>query len=83
VIKEKVRLASQSLHDQVTTHHRARRSLEEVTRKSLIKRIEFLKVYGNKKSKYQHRELLETKRREDEHVERHSVDLVRRRKLEN
>lgn len=68
--------------EQVAARHRAQKSLEDATRKSLMKRVEFLKIYGNKKSKYQHRELLELQRREEEKAERESIEIVKRRKLE-
>lgn len=67
----------------MVSHQRVKKALEQITKKSLIRRIEFLKIYGNKKSKYQHRELLEMRRRDEEHFERKSMDLVKRRKLEN
>lgn len=66
----------------MAARHRAQKSLEDATRKSLMKRVEFLKIYGNKKSKYQHRELLELQRREEEKAERESMEMVKRRKLE-
>jgi hypothetical protein len=82
-MKDKARKAEKTLLEEVVSHHKVQKSLEEVTKKSLVKRIEFLKIYGNKKSKYQHRELLEEKRRDDERFERKSMDMVKRRKLEN
>lgn len=41
-------------------------SLEKINHQSLIKRIEFLKIYGNKKAKFQGQELLESKKHERE-----------------
>jgi hypothetical protein len=79
-MKDKARKAEKALLEEVVSHHKVQKSLEEVTKKSFFKRIEFLTIYGNKKSKYQHRELLEEKRRDDE---RKSTDMVKRRKLTN
>jgi hypothetical protein len=82
-LKERAKLAEQSFRTQMMSHHRVQRSFEEVTRKSLLKRVEFLKIYGNKKAKYQGRELVDCSKREAEVLERKSMEMVKRRKLEN
>lgn len=82
-LKERAKLTEESYRRQMMSHHRVQRCLEEVTRKSLLKRVEFLKIYGNKKAKYQGREMVESSKREAEMLERKSMEMVKRRKLEN
>ena len=41
--------------EEIMRHHKVKRSLDQVNHKSLIKRLEFLKIYSNKKAMYHER----------------------------
>jgi hypothetical protein len=52
-IRDRAKSLQREYLDERMRHHAVKKSLETVTHKSLIKRTEFLKVYGNKKAKFQ------------------------------
>ena len=81
-MKERARQAEQLFNREKVRHHIVQRSFDKTARNSLMKRVDFMKAYANKKAKLQHKELLEGRKAEGERILRVSVEAVKRRKLE-
>lgn len=69
--------------DEMKIRHKVQRSLEHINRQSLLKRDQFLKIYENKKAKYQLKQLLEAKKKTSAIVHRNTANMVKQKKLEN
>ena len=82
LVKDKAKSMQKEYLLQKIHHDKVKKKLEEINHKSAIKRMEFLKVYCNKKAKFHNRQLLENTRQERQKFQRKSLDLVKRRKLQ-
>ena len=81
-LKAKARQAEELFKREKVRHHQAARSLEKTSRNSLLRRVEFMKAYSNKKAKIRHRDLLHEHQVMSERSNRTCSERVKRRKLE-
>lgn len=61
---------------------RIQQRLAATTRQAVMHRVQFLKVYGNKKAKYEEQQMEEQRRSEVQQVQVRSQERTRRRRLQ-